>query len=754
MKIREASGEFRISKLKTGVFLAAGLIVVGGGAGLALRKIASEVGDAKAAEGEIEIIDFSENSSIISKEFADENLVIGGMTKWGDLDNSGLQYGMYSAGLGDGVFETADTLPIKYNSHDTYNTYTRTKNQNSEGLCWAYAESTVMEYALEKNYTAMPVSAKHMDYQFVDAVSAYKPSDIENGVTNAQYDKWVDMGGSRKFGDGGNIFSVLLGLTNPVSIMPETDFTAAIKANDNRLSAIEKYEDIWDLDNLNDILTIRTDGSGIKTYTVKQDYAAMNDLEKAGYMVTGVNIIEEPTYGASNDKTVAVNAIKQAIKDYGAVEVMTFFDMPEEEQNHLGCMSYKIASDLSTVYATIIDRSGSANACNDKTGHAMSIIGWDDTWTYMDNGVEKQGAFIVQNSYGPKWVYIYTLDDGSKIHPDASYYMSYDSALEVLYFSDFDAVDEYDHVYSLGDYQAATIDSANNEFVFEFKADSPQNLAALTFNENVFLGLDYDVYVSTTGNAANFKKVGAFESHIGMTKYVFTSTVKVNGKYAVKLVRTARGLPTLSNGWDVVDRKLNVLNVMTKEASADEPEDPEEPEEPEENTVTWVQGQNYTKGAGQDLIVRFSYDLDKFQSVTMDGTAIAADNYSVARGSTILTIKHEYLDSLAAGSHRLVANFAGNVSTPATFTIAAENVPVPDTSGGEDTNNGSNNGSNAGANEGSRAGSPDTGANTAADETGAGAGTVVAYVMVVMVAGTFVALKVRRARIIRRKFGW
>ena len=69
-----------------------------------------------------------------------------------------------------------------------------------------------------------------------------------------------------------------------------------------------------------------------------------------------------------------------------------------------------------------------------------------------------------------------------------------------------------------------------------------------------------------------------------------------------------------------------------------------------------LEGANSTwrKGSLTGLSFRSSADVAKFDGVTVDGTAIGAGCYSAELGSTRITLRAEYLETLPAGSHTLV----------------------------------------------------------------------------------------------------
>ena len=85
---------------------------------------------------------------------------------------------------------------------------------------------------------------------------------------------------------------------------------------------------------------------------------------------------------------------------------------------------------------------------------------------------------------------------------------------------------------------------------------------------------------------------------------------------------------------------------------------------------------NITEGAngiwvkGSTDTLRFTADGEyaKFKSVQIDGTELATDKYTTAAGSTVITLKNDYLNTLAAGAHTIAIIYTdGDCSTQ--FTV-------------------------------------------------------------------------------------
>ena len=94
-----------------------------------------------------------------------------------------------------------------------------------------------------------------------------------------------------------------------------------------------------------------------------------------------------------------------------------------------------------------------------------------------------------------------------------------------------------------------------------------------------------------------------------------------------------------------------------------------------------LEGANSTwrKGSLTGLSFRSSADVAKLDGVTVDGTAIDAGCYSAELGSTGITLRAEYLETLPAGSHTLVIK-AIDGTADTSFTVLEAETAEPDSS--------------------------------------------------------------------------
>lgn len=80
-------------------------------------------------------------------------------------------------------------------------------------------------------------------------------------------------------------------------------------------------------------------------------------------------------------------------------------------------------------------------------------------------------------------------------------------------------------------------------------------------------------------------------------------------------------------------------------------------------------GSRYMKKSDGDVKVSCDGAFEKFTGITVDGVTVDSSNYTVASGSTILTLKSSYLDTLKVGSHELVFQYTdGSASTKVLIT--------------------------------------------------------------------------------------
>ena len=92
--------------------------------------------------------------------------------------------------------------------------------------------------------------------------------------------------------------------------------------------------------------------------------------------------------------------------------------------------------------------------------------------------------------------------------------------------------------------------------------------------------------------------------------------------------------------------------------------------------ITDGKGQTMVVEAAKDLSFRSNAPLEFFQKVLVDGKEVARENYELTEGSTIVTLKASFLNTLGVGEHKLsVVSATGAAETTFTVTEAAKPAP-------------------------------------------------------------------------------
>ncbi|MEG1470123.1 MAG: X2-like carbohydrate binding domain-containing protein [Anaerovoracaceae bacterium] len=88
-------------------------------------------------------------------------------------------------------------------------------------------------------------------------------------------------------------------------------------------------------------------------------------------------------------------------------------------------------------------------------------------------------------------------------------------------------------------------------------------------------------------------------------------------------------------------------------------------------------GTNHQISSDKDMTFTCSGNLENLTGVYVDGKLVAENNYTLKSGSTILTLKSSYLDTLSVGKHILKFQYKDNISAETEFTITAKTDATP-----------------------------------------------------------------------------
>lgn len=109
-------------------------------------------------------------------------------------------------------------------------------------------------------------------------------------------------------------------------------------------------------------------------------------------------------------------------------------------------------------------------------------------------------------------------------------------------------------------------------------------------------------------------------------------------------------------------------------------------------TYNFIDGANgeWLKNSNKDLGFKTDGEFSKFTGVKVDGTLIGADKYTAVTGSTLVTLKKDYLETLSVGKHTLTVVYTDGECTTE-FEVKNKVVEKPgteeDTKPGTDTEN-------------------------------------------------------------------
>ena len=199
----------------------------------------------------------------------------------------------------------------------------------------------------------------------------------------------------------------------------------------------------------------------------------------------------------------------------------------------------------------------------------------------------------------------------------------------------------------------------------------------------------------------------------GATNYAPGTYTDVNGILTGDLTIDATGLMKFALSAltkDNIDKKVTVPVIITSENYKDVTVEVTIYISPEYRIIDGANS-SWTQNTDGTVVIRGDGEFSRFHAVKVDGKVIDPANYAAKEGSTIITLKAEYLKTLATGSHTFAIVWNNGIAGT-NFTVAAN------TSGNNSGNNSNNNDSNHG--------SDNSGNNDSGNTAGAAANTAAA----------------------------
>ncbi len=166
-----------------------------------------------------------------------------------------------------------------------------------------------------------------------------------------------------------------------------------------------------------------------------------------------------------------------------------------------------------------------------------------------------------------------------------------------------------------------------------------------------------------------------------------------NGFKYYCVIRNAAGSVTTDIVTLTVSENIIPTPSPTPEPSPTPTTTPESSPTPDRNAYKIIDGADskWTQNTDGTLAIRGDGEIAKFQSVKVDGNVIDSSNYTVTEGSTIITLKADYLKTLSEGSHTFELVWTdGSAST--NFTVTANT--SDDKNDDDDSDDSGNTGSN------------------------------------------------------------
>lgn len=199
----------------------------------------------------------------------------------------------------------------------------------------------------------------------------------------------------------------------------------------------------------------------------------------------------------------------------------------------------------------------------------------------------------------------------------------------------------------------------------------------------------------------------------GATNYAPGTYTDINGILTGGITIDATGLMKFALSAltkDNIDNKVTVPVIITSENYNDVTVKVTIYISPEYRIIDGANS-SWTQNTDGTVVIRGNGEFNRFHAVKVDGKVIDPANYDAKEGSTIITLKAEYLKTLATGSHTFAIVWNNGIAGT-NFTVAAN------TSGNNSGNNSNNNDSNHG--------SDNSGNNDSGNTAGAAANTAAA----------------------------
>lgn len=239
-------------------------------------------------------------------------------------------------------------------------------------------------------------------------------------------------------------------------------------------------------------------------------------------------------------------------------------------------------------------------------------------------------------------------------------------------------------------YTTSTVDMDYDGFTYQCiianRAGSvTSNVVTLTVGEDVTPpAVTKHIITATAGANGSISPSGAVEVTEGEDQ---TFSITANDGYEIASLKVDGAAVTIATSYtfkDVTAAHTIEATFIQKDAT------PVPTPTPPQYAIIDGANSSWTQNTDGSLAIRGDGEMAKFQSVKVDGVIVDAKNYTVTEGSTIITFKADYLQTLSVGTHTFEIVWTdGSAST--NFTV--KNNKADDNSSNNNNNNNNNNSS-------------------------------------------------------------
>lgn len=382
------------------------------------------------------------------------------------------------------LFRTSSNYPEYYNLRDEGYT-TSPDYQGSLGICWAFAATNSMESYLLKNGISninnpIKFSVRQLDYASVDK------DNLTEGF-NPYY-----IFGRSYIGSGAKFNTAFILMSSGISPVTTDKFADSI------------------------------------TDTSKKSIGEAINLDNVEYVIDSyVNYGVVGDYTSTEERESWIKEIKEHLFNYGAVAVAV-----KGSSVYSAGSCIHVNADRTNF---LVNQNGECNE-TDKIRHAMTIIGYDDNYTYeycrlsssttndltnCDNIVSGKGAFILKNSWGDAYPYPY---------------LAYTSNVEGIYGVTGVSLKNWDNNYDTTKTNVSSYAYKLSTVTYYKSKKFSEKLKKISFYSNSSSDTDYQIHISANG-VEDYTQIGTVTTNkIGLNSFYIDKDILLESdKFSIKI---------------------------------------------------------------------------------------------------------------------------------------------------------------------------------------------------------------------------